>query len=151
MNKGTSPLRVLMSTTRFGKFASVGAVGALCDTLILLFLVERVGLLEEVAVLIGIEVSILIMFVINDNWTYSSTDNIRTLPRRLLRSHMVRVVGALTQLVVFTIIYRSYFIQLEFSGIDFWLLVAKGTGIGFGMVLNYTFESIFTWSLHKNL
>lgn len=151
MSKDTAPLRALMSTTRFGKFVSVGAVGAICDTLILLLLVEKIGLLEEVAVLIGIESSILIMFLINDNWTYSSTDNIRTLPRRLLRSHTVRVVGALTQLIVFTIIYRSYFMQLEFSGVDLWLLVAKGFGIGFGMLLNYTFESLFTWSIHKNL
>lgn len=151
MSEDTSPLRALMSTTRFGKFASVGAVGAICDTVILLFLVEKVGLLEEVAVLIGIESSILIMFFINDNWTYSSTDKIRTLPRRLLRSHTVRIVGAFTQFIVFTIIYRSYFMQLEFSGIDLWLLVAKGFGIAFGMILNYTFETIFTWSIHKNI
>lgn len=150
MSKDTSPLQALSSTTRFGKFASAGAVGAICDTLILLFLVERVGLLEEISVLIGIEASILLMFLINDNWTYTSTDNIRTLPRRLVRSHTVRVVGALTQFVVFTVIYRSYFMQLEFNGVDVWLLVAKGTGIGFGMILNYTFESIFTWSIHKN-
>jgi putative flippase GtrA len=151
MSEDTSPLRALMSTTRFGKFASVGAVGAVCDTLILLFLVERIGLLEEIAVLIGIESSILIMFVINDNWTYSETDNIRTLSRRLLRSHTVRIVGALTQFIVFTIIYRSYFMQLEFSGIDLWLLVAKGSGIVLGMILNYTFETLFTWSIHKNI
>lgn len=151
MSEDTSPLRALMSTTRFGKFASVGAVGAICDTLILLFLVERIGLLEEIAVLIGIESSILIMFVINDNWTYSETDNIRTLSRRLLRSHTVRIVGALTQFIVFTIIYRSYFMQLEFSGIDLWLLVAKGSGIVLGMILNYTFETLFTWSIHKNI
>lgn len=151
MNKGTTPLRALMSTTRFGKFVSVGAVGAICDTVILLFLVEKVGLLEEVAVLIGIESSILIMFVINDNWTYSSANNIRTLPRRLLRSHTVRIVGALTQFLVFTIIYRTYFMQLEFIGIDLWLLVAKGFGIALGMILNYTFETIFTWSVHKDI
>lgn len=151
MSKDTSPLWALMSTTRFGKFASVGAVGAVFDTIILLLLVEKVGVLEEIAVLIGIESSILIMFFINDNWTYSSTNNIRTLPRRLFRSHAVRIVGVLTQFVVFTIIYRTYFTPLEFGGIDLWLLVAKGFGITFGMIVNYTFETIFTWSIHKDV
>ena len=139
-----------MSTNRFGKFASAGAIGAIFDTLILLLLVEKFGVLEEVAVVIGIESSILIMFVINDNWTYSSVNNVRTLSRRLLRSHTVRIVGALTQFIVFTIIYRNYFMQLEMLEVDLWLLVAKGFGIGLGMILNYTFETIFTWSIHKD-
>lgn len=148
MSKG-SAIGALMSVTRFGKFVSVGAIGAVCDTVILLILVERVGLLEEVAVLIGIESSILIMFFINDNWTYSSSDNIRTLPRRLLRSHTVRAIGATTQFIVFTIIYRSYFVQIDIGGVDLWLLAAKGTAIVLGMALNYIFETIFTWSIHK--
>jgi len=150
MSKDISLLSVLMSTNRFGKFASAGAIGAIFDTLILLLLVEKFGVLEEVAVVIGIESSILIMFVINDNWTYSSVNNVRTLSRRLLRSHTVRIVGALTQFIVFTIIYRNYFMQLEMLEVDLWLLVAKGFGIGLGMILNYTFETIFTWSIHKD-
>lgn len=31
------------------------------------------------------------------------------------------------------------------AGLDVWLLVAKGGGILLGTVLNYVFETLFTW------
>ncbi|MFC7195664.1 hypothetical protein ACFQL4_15245 [Halosimplex aquaticum] len=33
--------------------------------------------------------------------------------------------------------------------LDLWLLVAKGTGVAVGMVVNYVFESLFTWQVHE--
>ena len=147
-----SSLSALNSRLRFGKFVSVGVVGAACDTAVLVFLVEIVGLLEEVAVLIGIETAIVIMFLINDNWTFADEGDgdRRSWIGRLARSHAVRSGGVVTQFLVFVIIYRLLFVSLTLFGVDAWLLVAKGSGIALGMPVNYVFESLFTWQVHAD-
>jgi putative flippase GtrA len=143
-------LSALNSRLRFGKFVSVGVVGAAFDTATLVFLVEVVGLLEEAAVLVGIEVAVLIMFLINDNWTFAheGEQDRRSWIRRLARSHAVRSGGIVTQFLVFVAIYRLFFVSVTVFGLDAWLLVAKGSGIAIGMLVNYVFESLFTWQVH---
>ena len=63
----------MLSKERFGKFVSVGIIGAAFDTTVLVLLVEVVGLAEEAAVLLGIKVASLLMFVLNDSWTSADT------------------------------------------------------------------------------
>lgn len=140
----------LVSWARFGKFASVGVIGAVCDTATLVILVEVFGVLEEVATLTGIEVAIIVMFLLNEHWTFSEVggDGSGSKFRRLARSHLVRSGGSIVQFTVFVVIYRLLFVSLTVAGIDAWVIVAKVTGIGFGMVVNYTFESLFTWRIH---
>jgi len=147
-----SYLTALNSRLRFGKFVSVGVVGAVCDTAVLIFLVEVVGLLEEAAVVIGIETAILIMFLINDSWTFAEEGrrDRRSWVGRLARSHAVRSGGSITQFLVFVLIYRLLFVPLTVLGVDGWLLVAKGSGIALGMLVNYVFESLFTWQVHTD-
>jgi putative flippase GtrA len=147
---GDRSLGALASRLRFGKFVSVGVIGAVCDTAVLLFLVEVVGLLEEIAVLIGIETAIVVMFLVNDNWTFASEGkrDRRSWLGRLVRSHAVRSGGSLTQFVVFVTLYRLFFVSVQLFGVDAWLLVAKGSGIAVGMLVNYVFESLFTWQVH---
>jgi putative flippase GtrA len=147
---GGRSVGALASRLRFGKFVSVGVVGAICDTAVLLFLVEVVGVLEEIAVLIGIETAIVVMFLINDNWTFASEgeQDRRSWFGRFLRSHAVRSGGSLTQFVVFVTLYRLFFVSVQVYGVDAWLLVAKGSGIAVGMLVNYVFESLFTWQVH---
>lgn len=141
----------LLSRDRFGKFVSVGVIGAVVDTLVLLFFVEVVGLIEEAAVLIGIESAILLMFVLNDRWTYATVGDTggRSVFRRFLKSHLVRSGGIATQFIVFVLVYRVLYVSIEVGGVEIWLLVAKGAGIAIGMVVNYTFESLFTWSVDE--
>jgi len=148
---GPSALAVLRSRSRFGMFVSVGAVGAAFDTATLVVLVEVFGLLEEVAVLVGIEVAVVVMFLLNDSWTFAEEGKAgrRSLLWRFGRSHAVRAGGILTQFVVFIVVYRLLFLPVTVAGIDGWLLVAKGAGIACGMLVNYTFESLFTWRIHE--
>lgn len=142
----------LLSRGRIGKFVSVGAIGAACDTATLVFLVEVVGLLEELALLIGIEVAVLVMFLLNDRWTFAAAggNDRRSILGRVARSHMVRAGGIVTQFVVFVIIYRLLFVSFPVLSIDGWLLVAKGGGILAGLTVNYVFESLFTWRVHAD-
>jgi putative flippase GtrA len=142
----------LASWARFGKFASVGVFGAVCDTTTLLILVEVFGVLEEVATIVGIEVAIVVMFLLNEHWTFSEDNvgGIRAKGRRLVRSHLVRAGGSTVQFLTFVLIYRLLFVSVTVAGIELWLLVAKFTGVGLGMVVNYTFESLFTWQIQQS-
>lgn len=160
-------LAALRSKVRFGKFVSVGVVGAVCDTTVLVALTAGAGMLPELATLVGIETAILVMFAINERWTFADEGaaDRRSLVGRLKRSHLVRAGGSLTQFVVFVIVYRVFFLPIDLgqigafwvvvralglaggglAGFDLWLIVAKGTGIGVGLFVNYVAESLFTW------
>jgi len=143
-------ITALAAPRRFGKFVSVGVVGAAFDTIVLLTLVEVFGVLEEVAVLVGIETAILVMFTLNEGWTFSEAGagGWRATGSRLGRSHAVRAAGATVQFLVFVIIFRLPSVTLSVAGLDVWLLVAKGSGVACGMVVNYIFETLFTWRVH---
>jgi putative flippase GtrA len=151
MTAGPRRLGALLSGARFGRFVSVGAMGAILDLSVLVVLTEVFGVLPEVATLAGIESAILLMFAINERWTFaeSGAPGRRPLLRRLLRSHGVRAVGSLTQFVVFVVLYRYGGVAISVSGIDAWLVVAKVGAIGIAVVVNYTFESLFTWRVHE--
>jgi putative flippase GtrA len=158
----------IASGVRFGKFVSVGAVGAVCDTLVLLTLSEVVGAPPEVAWLAGVETAILVMFLVNEHWTFAdhAGPDRGSVLARLQRSHLVRAGGVTTQFVIFEVVYRVLFVDVSLgdlslwtgltaglgvplAGLDLWLLVAKGLGIGVGMLVNYVFESLFTWRVHE--
>ncbi|MDG5775336.1 GtrA family protein [Haloarculaceae archaeon H-GB2-1] len=165
-------IRSLASGIRFGKFVSVGVVGALCDTFVLLVLTSVFDVVAELATIAGIETAILVMFAINERWTFSDAGNASgdSLLRRVLRSHVVRAGGSTTQFVIFVVVFRYFHVQLSLAevgpvaavastlgvsvgtlaAVDLWLLVSKGTGIGFGMLVNYVFESLFTWRVHQD-
>lgn len=146
----TGRLGALTSSTRFGKFVSVGAIGAAFDTAVLVFLVEVVGLLEELALLVGIETAIVVMFLLNDRWTFATEggSDRQSVLSRLGKSHAVRAGGIVTQFLVFVLVYRVLFVSVPVFGLDGWLLVAKGGGIIAGLLVNYVFESLFTWRVH---
>jgi putative flippase GtrA len=150
MADGSAILSALRSRIRFGKFVSVGAVGAVFDTTVLVVLTEMFDVLPEIATVVGIETAILVMFTINERWTFADEGraDARSLGGRLVRSHAVRAGGSLTQFVVFVAVFRGIDVVLLVSGFDLWLVVAKGIGIGIGMVVNYVFESLFTWQVH---
>jgi putative flippase GtrA len=145
-----SAVDALRSRVRFGKFVSVGVVGAVCDTAVLVAL-TRFGVLPELATLVGIETAILVMFGINERWTFAGegTGDTRSLFGRLLRSHGVRAAGSLTQFLVFVAVFRGVSVVVLVLGVNLWLLVAKGSGIAIGMIVNYVFESLVTWQVHR--
>jgi putative flippase GtrA len=148
MSDRTRHLDSLLSRVRFGKFVSVGAIGAVCDTIVLLALVEQAGLAPEIANVLSIETAILVMFGINENWTFAAEDDGRGLGSRLLKSHAVRASGSLVQYVIFVALINFVTLSLAVRGVDVWLVGAKWIGIGVGMVVNYVFESLFTWKVH---
>lgn len=140
----------LKSPERLWQFISVGAVGVVFDLSMLLFLTQVVGVLEEIAVIAGIETAIIVMFFINDRWTFANYGDIGwwSILRRLGRSHAVRAAGFTTQFIVFVIVFRGFSTELLVLSFDIWLLVAKGAGIATGFTVNYVFETLYTWRAH---
>jgi putative flippase GtrA len=139
----------LVSGIRFGRFVSVGVAGAVFDVTTATVLRE-VGVFPELAVLVGIEVSVVVMFFLNDNWTFSAegTSGVRPTLRRLLRSNVVRIGGIIVQLGVFGLLYRVVAVEFTVAGLDGWFIVSKVGGIGVGFLVNYVAESLFTWRVH---
>ena len=152
MSEETGRLDSLLHGARIGKFVSVGFLGTAVDLTVFMTLSEAGLLPPEIATLVGIESAILVMFAANEHWTFASEGGTGrwTLLRRCGRSHAVRAAGSLTQFTVFLAVLWSFDVQLSLYGVGLWKLVAKLAGIGVGMGVNYVFESLFTWRVHRD-
>ncbi|WP_121822168.1 GtrA family protein [Halostella salina] len=141
-------IRALLSGVRFGQFASVGAVGAVCDNAVLGTLLQF-GVAPEPAKLAGAETAIIVMFLINERWTFAEegAPGAGPLLRRFLTSNLVRAGGVLVATAVFSQVYRNFDVTLGLFGVDLWFLAANLVGILAGMVVNYIAESLFTWQV----
>jgi putative flippase GtrA len=152
MSDGTVPsrLQALLSGQRFGKFASVGVVGAISDNGVLAVLKLGAGVPELWAKAAGIETAIVVMFLVNDTWTFAGEGQSgrRSFWWRFGRSHLVRSGGVALQLVVYYLLTQELAVQLVVWGTDWWFLAASPIAIGVAMFVNYVFESLFTWRVH---
>ena len=141
----------LVSGVRFGQFVSVGAVGATVDVTTLLVLTEVAGLPAAVANVASIETAILVMFAVNEHWTFADEggDDGRSLARRLGRSHVVRAGGSTLQYLLFVGVFYGVAVDLTLAGLNLWLVAVKGGAIAVAMLVNYVLESLFTWQVHR--
>lgn len=138
----------LLSGVRFGQFVSVGAAGAVVDMTVTVLLTSRIGLHPGASKLLGAELAIVLMFLINDRWTFARAGEVGIGPklRRFLKSNLVRVGGVGVATVVFVIL-AGFAVSLPLGGEELWLAIANAAGIAAGMLVNYTAESLFTWRL----
>ena len=141
----------LKSRERFIQFAIVGGLGFLVDQSILILLIEytdftfeiwETDLTLEMAKLIAAETAIIVMFIVNDRWTFQAwgATNARSVTRRLVKSNLVRVGGLVVATVVLSILVRQFGLSVP---------VANAIGILSGFLVNYTFETLYTWRLGK--
>lgn len=135
-------VRALFSPARFGQFAGVGFVGATVDIVVLAALSSVTSLGWFVAKLISWELGIMVIFVINERWTFASHGAVgtRAVVWRFLRSNVVRLGGLAVTLAVLRVLVEQF---------DVWLVLANVIGIGVGFFVNYTCESLYTWRVHE--
>ncbi len=141
----------LATGRRFGKFASVGLVGATIDLSISTTLVLVTTAPPELAKLIGAEAAIVTMFLINDRWTFPAhgTAGLRAKLGRLLRSNLVRAAGVGIQLgVVFVLTRRDVVVTV--AGTNVWDALTMPIAIGCAFLVNYVAESLFTWRVAQD-
>lgn len=122
------------------QFLSVGVVGAVFDNLVLFTVVELTAVQPLLAKGLSAECSIVLMFVINEYWTFAGygANGHRGLLRRLLTSNVVRLGGLVVGFAVLFVLHNLFGV---------WYLAANVIGIAVGAVVNYLFESLFTWQI----
>ena len=141
----------LTSGVRFGKFVSVGAVGAAFDVTTTTALIVGFGVLGEYAKLVGAEVAIVVMFVINERWTFSELGAPGAVPTatRFLRSNLVRSGGLAVQFLIVRGL-RRLDLSVVLFGFDLWQLIPIPIAIGASVLLNYVAESLLTWRVTRS-
>lgn len=141
---------VLFSSVRFGQFVSVGAIGAVGDNTVLALFTLGFGVPELWAKAAGIETAILLMFLLNDRWTFADVgaSGSGSFASRLLKSHLVRSGGVTVQLLVYWFLTQYLTITLLVADTELWFLAASPISIGVAMSVNYVFETLFTWQAH---
>ena len=144
-------LRAMSSGLRLGKFASVGVLGAVLDTTVTLTLSDVFLVNPDLSKFVGAEMAIVLMFFINEHWTFKSEGAEGLLPigRRLLTSNVVRAGGLAVQLVTYHFV-RQLDIVIPAFGFDLYSVVAIAIAIGTGFIVNYFAESLITWQVHKD-
>ena len=142
----------LVSGVRFGQFLSVGVVGAISDNAMLAVLGLAFGVPDLPAKAAGIETAILVMFLVNEHWTFSEDGEVGLRPflRRLAKSHLVRTGGVSVQLAVYWVLTQQLTVELVVAGRDLWFIAASPIAIAAAMSVNYVFESLFTWQVHRD-
>lgn len=139
-------LAPLFSRPRFGQFVSVGIVGSVFDLSVSAALAVWIGIVPEFAKLAGAETAIVVMFLINEHWTFAAhgaVGRLHTL-RRFLRSNLVRVGGLVVQFFVVRFL-RHVPVSVPVAGVDLWVLASFPIAIGTAFLLNYVLETLFTW------
>ena len=140
-------VRNIFSIIKFSKFTVVGIMGALIDNMTLSLLVILMDFSLIPSKLIGAEMAIIAMFLVNEHWTFSE-DGFGGKYQKLIRfmkSNLVRSIGVMVATgVMVTIIGR---ISPEYGGAE--LVLANVTGIVAGLVVNYVLESLITWQVGR--
>jgi len=141
----------LLSGARFGKFLSVGVVGAISDNSVLALLRLGFGIPELYAKAVGIETAIVVMFLVNEHWTFADEGAAgwRAFGRRLGKSHLVRSGGSLVQFGIYWALTQRLDVTVVLFETDWWFLIASPIAIGVAVFVNYVFESLFTWQVHR--
>jgi len=136
-------LRSLVAADRLLQFVAVGTIGASVDMSLLVFFHSVGNLSLVVSKLAGAEISYVVMFVINERWTFSSfgDTSLRARLRRFGTSNTVRLGGLATATTILIVLT---------STLGLWYPLANALGIGVGFFVNYTFESLLTWRVHRN-
>jgi putative flippase GtrA len=142
---------VLASGVRLGQFVSVGVVGAAGDNTVLAVLRLGFGVPELWAKAAGIETAIVLMFLLNEHWTFADVgpSGSRPFVSRFIKSHLVRSGGVTVQLLVYWLLTQYLTVTLVLWGRDLWFLAASPIAIGVAMSVNYVFETLFTWQAHR--
>lgn len=141
---------------RLFKFASVGASGVVVNLLVFelcLYMLQYTAFSDDlkfaIANSIGIIVSILTNFILNDLWTWSdrSKGTLRNTFARLAKYYVAASAVGLIQLSVswlsFTLLWSQFEIRLY--DLDLSPRIAVFTGIGVAMFFNFAASHLWTF------
>jgi len=144
-------IKSLLSVRRITQFTSVGIIGAICETAIIVMLTSFDTLGPLVAKVVGVEFSISVMFLINDRYTFSDVGQSKLTNRvyRWMRSHAVRSGGIAIAFFMLWVLTAKTDVQIIVRNANFWPTIANIIGISLALLVNYAAESLFTWRVHE--
>jgi Predicted membrane protein len=144
----STPIELLLNRRRILRFAGVGTLGTVIDLSVTATLVYALAVLPAIAKVIGAELAIVVMFVINDRWTFRAFGPSQRRSRllRLARSNGVRLGGIALQFLVVGWLLRSG-LAVPVGGVDLGPMVAAVIAIGLAASANYLGESLLTWRI----
>jgi len=123
---------------KYGKFASIGALGAIVNTVLLYALTDVAGLHYMVSGALSIEAAIVTMFFLNNRFTFSPVKRgLRQIIDGLIVSNLVRSVGVAAQLAllyVLTDVFNMYY------------LLSNIFAIFVSSILTFVGENRFNWT-----
>ncbi|PSH01397.1 MAG: GtrA family protein [Nanohaloarchaea archaeon QH_8_44_6] len=131
-------IKELLNLERISKFTFIGFIGLLVDNGVIFLLEQNTEMMIEVAKLISAELSIILMFLLNEKWTFNTQKDGLW---RFLKSNLVRSGGVIVALVVLKVLYDLFGTPV---------IIANTAGIIAGFGFNYVFESLYTWKIHRN-
>nr|QNO54299.1 hypothetical protein FGBIHFOD_00039 [Methanosarcinales archaeon ANME-1 ERB7] len=129
-----------MDFPRLIKFSIVGAIGAGINMGFLWVLTDFAGLFYLFSCMVAIEIAIIMQFMMNDRWTFKDrkTTHVGQFIKRILKSNLWRSGGSTVNIGIL------YFLT-EYMGVYY--LLSNIFGIICAFLLNYIFESRFTWHI----
>lgn len=141
-----SAIDALLDWTRLRQFIAVGFVGTGVDLSISIPLVVTTEITPELAKFLGAEAAIIVMFIINDRWTFGEVDvsGYSHQVRRLVKSNIVRAGGVAIQLTAVFLLTRMDLV-VSVAGTDIWPILTMPIAIACGFLANYLGESVITW------
>lgn len=75
------------------KFAAIGAIGSIVALVITGILTSKLGIFYAVSALVGLESSSIIVFFLNEKWTFSYVIKKTKTIQRLIKGHLVSFMG----------------------------------------------------------
>lgn len=122
---------------QYSKFAAVGAIGALINTIILFILTNFMGVYYLLGSPFAIETGIIFMFFVNNRITFEQKkEGVKEIIEGILRSNFVRIFGILINIILL-------FVFTEFFGIFY--LLSNIIAIAIASVFNFFGEREFNW------
>lgn len=128
-------ITVLKSPTIY-QFAIVGAIGSLIALAITAILTSILGIFYAVSALIGLESSALIVFFLNDRWTFSNVGKKTKTMQRFLKNNLIGCIGFginVTILIFLTSVLGIYY------------LLSEGMAMIITFVFTFTASKKITW------
>jgi dolichol-phosphate mannosyltransferase len=121
---------------RIAKFALVGLSGVLVNEGLLWLFTEIAGLYYLISGAIGIEVSIITNFILNERWTFSDRARGGGMLKRFPKFNLVSIVGLVINMAVL-------FSLTNFLGVHY--LISNLFGILCAFLWNYLVNLRWTW------
>ena len=119
---------------RMVQYGFISLTGLLLENAVLFMVVEylKAGLVP--GKLFGAELSIVLMFFLNNRFTFSDRPGVTL--KRFLKSNLVRSGGVIIGVVVLK----------AGTQLGIWYIFANLAGIAAGFTFNFVLESIYTWA-----